>query len=178
MTLRWRLLAAQGILALALLAVGVVAVTSLRTLGRSAETILQDNYRSVLAAQRIKEAAERLDSAALYRVAGTRSTGPGSRSGPASASSRRSWRSRRATSPSAGEREATARLRLAWKAYQDAFTAARAAARPRGALAPAYFDDARAPLRRRSRRRPRRSSTSTRTPWSARPSGPAARPPT
>lgn len=39
-------------------------------LGAESQKILADNYRSVLAAQRMKEAAERLDSAALFRVAG------------------------------------------------------------------------------------------------------------
>jgi len=41
-----------------------------RALGRSSRRIFDDNYRSVLAAQRMKEAAERMDSAALFGVAG------------------------------------------------------------------------------------------------------------
>ena len=36
------------------------------------QTILKDNYRSVLAAQRMKEAIERMDSGALFIVAGER----------------------------------------------------------------------------------------------------------
>ena len=32
--------------------------------------ILADNYRSVLAAQRMKESLERIDSAAIYKVVG------------------------------------------------------------------------------------------------------------
>jgi NtrC-family two-component system sensor histidine kinase KinB len=139
MTLRWRLLAAQGILALALLAVGVVAVTSLRTLGRSADTILQDNYRSVLAAQRIKDAAERLDSAALFRVAG--------RVDRAEEQARTSLRTleeelavQEGNITEAGEREATARLRLAWREYQVAF-ARLEGLRDRESLSRAYFDD-------------------------------------
>jgi NtrC-family two-component system sensor histidine kinase KinB len=139
MTLRGRLLAAQGILALALLAVGVVAVTSLRTLGRSADTILQDNYRSVLAAQRIKDAAERLDSAALFRVAG--------RVDRAEEQARTSLRTleeelavQEGNITEAGEREATARLRLAWREYQVAF-ARLEGLRDRESLSRAYFDD-------------------------------------
>jgi signal transduction histidine kinase/HAMP domain-containing protein len=138
MTLRWRLLAAQGILALALLAVGVVAAISLRTLGRSAETILQDNYRSVLAAERIKEAAERLDHAALARVAGRaeEAIDPGP-----------TWRRleeellvQEGNITERGERDATERLRQAWRAYQEAFRRVEAV-RGREAQARAYFAD-------------------------------------
>jgi signal transduction histidine kinase/HAMP domain-containing protein len=139
MTLRWRLLAAQGILALALLAVGVVAVTSLRTLGRSADTILQDNYRSVLAAQRIKDAAERLDSAALFRVAGRVD-----RAQEQAQASLRTLEEELAVQErnitERGEREATARLRVAWREYQEAF-ARLEGLQDREALARAYFDD-------------------------------------
>ena len=139
MTLRWRLLAAQGILALALLAVGVVAVTSLRTLGRSADTILQDNYRRVLAAQRIKDAAERLDRAALFRVAGRVD-----RAQEQAQSSLRTLEEELAVQErnitERGEREATARLRLAWREYQEAF-ARLAGLQDRASLAHAYFDD-------------------------------------
>jgi hypothetical protein len=42
-------------LLLALAGLAVVATTSVGTLGRSADRILRDNYRSVLAAQRMKE---------------------------------------------------------------------------------------------------------------------------
>ena len=68
MTLRTRLLLAQGPLALALALVGVLAVATLADLGKSGQRILADNYRSVLAAQRMKEAIERIDSAALFLV--------------------------------------------------------------------------------------------------------------
>ena len=70
MTLRGKLLVAQAPLALGLLLVGMVALSTVHTLGRSSERILQDNFRSVLAAQRMNEAAERIDSAALFRAAG------------------------------------------------------------------------------------------------------------
>jgi NtrC-family two-component system sensor histidine kinase KinB len=137
MTLRWRLLAAQGILALALLAVGVVAVTSLRTLGRSADTILQDNYRSVLAAQRIKEAAERLDSAALFRVAGR-----ADRANPLEQSNlgllEEELLVQEGNITEQGEREATEQLRLAWRSYQEGFAGLQGL-QDREALARSYF---------------------------------------
>jgi len=69
-TLRTKLLLAQAPLAAGLALVGLVALNTLQTLGRSSERILQDNFRSVLAVQRMKEAAERIDSAALFRAAG------------------------------------------------------------------------------------------------------------
>ncbi|MFL5311216.1 MAG: ATP-binding protein [Myxococcales bacterium] len=70
MTLRTRLLLAQLPLAAGLALLGFVALRTLDALGRSSQRILQDNYRSVLAAQRMKDALERVDSAALFRAAG------------------------------------------------------------------------------------------------------------
>ena len=72
MTLRSRLLLAQSPLAVALIAVAALSVTSSNMLGQAGEQILADNYRSVLAAQRMKESIERLDSAALFLVIGER----------------------------------------------------------------------------------------------------------
>ena len=75
MNLYRKLLLAQAPLALALLIVGVVSVFVISFLGSHSQTILKDNYRSVLAAQRMKEAIERMDSAALFIVAGERQKG-------------------------------------------------------------------------------------------------------
>jgi NtrC-family two-component system sensor histidine kinase KinB len=75
MTLRTRLLLAQAPLGVALAAVALVAVLTANSLGRSGERILSDNYRSVLAAQRMKESIERLDSGALFVVIGERDRG-------------------------------------------------------------------------------------------------------
>ncbi len=70
MSLRAKLLLAQLPLALALVLVGLVAVKSITALSDQSQLILKDNYRSVLAAQRMKESLERLDSAALFKLAG------------------------------------------------------------------------------------------------------------
>jgi len=75
MRLRTKLLLAQLPLALALLVLGVIAITTIGQLGLSSEKILKDNYRSVLAAQRMKEAIERMDSAALFIALGRRQEG-------------------------------------------------------------------------------------------------------
>lgn len=70
MLLKNKILLAQAPMALALILLGVIAVTTLDRLGSASEKILKDNYRSVLAAQRMKEAIERMDSAALFMVLG------------------------------------------------------------------------------------------------------------
>ena len=70
MRLKTKILLAQVPMALALILLGVIAVTTIDRLGSASEKILKDNYRSVLAAQRMKEAIERMDSAALFSVLG------------------------------------------------------------------------------------------------------------
>ena len=70
MSLRAKLLAAQAPLAIVLLVLGAVSLRTLSDLGRSSERILQDNYRSVLAAQRMTDSVERVDRAALFRALG------------------------------------------------------------------------------------------------------------
>ena len=56
MTLRRKLHLAQLPLALALVLVGVVSVHTVSTLGKRSQDILSENYRSVVAAQRMNEA--------------------------------------------------------------------------------------------------------------------------
>ncbi len=75
MTLRSKLLLAQAPMAIAVVVVGALASVTNGKLSRSSELILKDNYRSVLAAQRMKEAIERIDSAALFIVAGEQRAG-------------------------------------------------------------------------------------------------------
>jgi two-component system, NtrC family, sensor histidine kinase KinB len=75
MNLYKKLLLAQAPMVAALAVVGLVSVVVISSLGSNSQTILKDNYRSVLAAQRMKEAIERMDSAALFLVAGQRQKG-------------------------------------------------------------------------------------------------------
>lgn len=72
MTLRARLLLAGAPLFLALLVVGAFAMRSIDQLGRSSQAILAQNYRSVIAAQRMKEMLDRLDDDAYFAAAGLR----------------------------------------------------------------------------------------------------------
>ena len=70
MNLRVRLLAAQILSLLIVVALLVWGGRALDRLGEQSRRILADNYRSVLAAERMKESAERMDAAALFRIAG------------------------------------------------------------------------------------------------------------
>ncbi len=120
MTLRVKLLLAQAPLAVALAVVGVLATATVSSLGHNSDAILKDNYRSVLAIQRMQEAIERMqDSAALLLL-----------SGPTEGTARAAVQRQRfeselrvqegnVTEP--GELEATQRLRQLWTAYQAAF---------------------------------------------------------
>jgi two-component system, NtrC family, sensor histidine kinase KinB len=139
MRLRSKLLLAQLPLGLALVAAAVIAVLTVSTLGAHSQRILRENYRSVLAAQRMKESIERLDSAALFLVAGQREKGL-----TQVALNRTPFEvelqveERNLTEP--GEPEAAARLRAAWTAYArtlDQFTALADGA----ALTRTYFQD-------------------------------------
>lgn len=53
-----------------LLAVGVESITLLDRLGSAIDVILRENYKSVIAAERMKESLERMDSGALFALAG------------------------------------------------------------------------------------------------------------
>ena len=75
MTLRAKLLLAQAPLLAALAFLGVLCLVTVASIGSSAQHILRDNYRSVLATQRMKEAIERMDSGALFVIAGQREKG-------------------------------------------------------------------------------------------------------
>jgi NtrC-family two-component system sensor histidine kinase KinB len=70
--LRTKLLLAQAPLLLALVVIGVVGSLTASELGRGSQMILRENYRSVLALQRMLESLDQLDSAALFRIAGER----------------------------------------------------------------------------------------------------------
>ncbi len=117
MTIRARLLLAAAPLALALVLLGVFAVRSISFLGHTSEAILAENYRSVLAAQRMKEALERLDSAVLYVALGHRDEGMAQ-----IAPHRKLFEDElgveegNLTEP--GEPELVARARSAWEQYQ------------------------------------------------------------
>ena len=144
MTLRTRLLLAQGPLALALALVGVLAVATLADLGKSGQRVLADNYRSVLAAQRMKESIERIDSAALFLLIGEDARGlrQAAENQPRFESELQAEEDN-ITEP--GEKEAAVALRRNWTDYQHAFDAfvqlpdaAQRRARYLGVLSPGF----------------------------------------
>jgi NtrC-family two-component system sensor histidine kinase KinB len=99
-----------------------MSVATLADLARSGERILADNYRSVLAAQRMKEAIERIDSAALFLVIGEEALGlrQAAENRPRFEAELR-VEEQNITEP--GEQEAAVELRRAWADYQSAFDA-------------------------------------------------------
>jgi two-component system, NtrC family, sensor histidine kinase KinB len=72
MTLRTKLLLAQLPLALALIAVGAVAIWSVSTIGVQPARLLRDNYRSIQAAQTMEDSINVIDREALKLVLGKR----------------------------------------------------------------------------------------------------------
>jgi two-component system, NtrC family, sensor histidine kinase KinB len=115
-----KLLLAEAPLAVALALVCVVSIVVISSLGSHSQTILKDNYRSVLAAQRMKEAIERMDSGALFIVAGQRQKGieQEEQYRPMFESE---LKVQEGNITESGETEFTKRLRGAWMAYQAEF---------------------------------------------------------
>jgi NtrC-family two-component system sensor histidine kinase KinB len=119
-TLRRKLLLALAPLALVLVVLGTLSVRTMRTLGDSADLILKDNYRSVLAAQGMKDAIERIDSAALFVVAGRREQGL-AQATPNVKKFEDELRAQEGNITEQGEATATADLRRVWDDYRDEF---------------------------------------------------------
>src|SRR3954466_8699246 len=69
-TLRTKLLIGLTPLLALMVGLGLWAVVMFSRLGNNIDVILRENYRSVLAAQNMKEALERMDSAALFAIGG------------------------------------------------------------------------------------------------------------
>jgi two-component system, NtrC family, sensor histidine kinase KinB len=135
MTFRGKVLLAEAPLAIALALIAVVAVRTTDILGVSAESILKDNYRSVLAAQRMGTALEALDRAALFGLAGRGNDADIDRHAER-------FRTELAVEESnitePGEKEAAAELHRRWNEYQARFAELRGRA-PEGAT-DLYFD--------------------------------------
>ncbi len=116
MTLRSKLMLAQAPMAIAVAVVGVLASVTNGKLGRNSELILKDNYRSVLAAQRMKESIERIDSAALFIVAGEDRAGA-LQSEEYIPRFERELEAQEGNVTEAGEQQATHALRARWDKY-------------------------------------------------------------
>src|SRR3954467_9877847 len=69
-TLRTRLLIGLTPLLAIVIGLGLWAIVMFSRLGGKIDVILRENYRSVLAAEGMKEALERMDSALLFAIGG------------------------------------------------------------------------------------------------------------
>jgi two-component system, NtrC family, sensor histidine kinase KinB len=138
MRMRTKLMLAQLPLVIALGVTIVVGSLVARDLGRESQTILEDNYRSVLAAERMKEAAERIDSGITFVILGKVSMGLDQ----IKANIPRfeaELSAQEANITERGERDATTQLRAAWTTYTAAIADVRRD--PSGlALDQRYFD--------------------------------------
>jgi hypothetical protein len=74
-TLRHKLFFGFGGLLLIILIVGIQSISRLTQLGGSIDVILRENYRSIIACERMKEALERMDSGAVLLLLGEREMG-------------------------------------------------------------------------------------------------------
>ena len=104
MRLQTQLLLAVVPLAAGLALLGFVSLRTLDSLGRSSQRILQDNYRSVLAAQRMKDALEQIERR---------------RSPEAIAQFESELKAQEANITEPEETEFTARLRQQWTEYKQ-----------------------------------------------------------
>ena len=120
MNLYKKLLLAQSPIALALVSLGIFSVVAISYLGSHSQTILKDNYRSVLAAQRMKESIERMDSAALFLVAGQNEKGV-QQAAKYRPIFEAELKVQEGNITEAGEKEFTAGLRSAWTDYLAKF---------------------------------------------------------
>lgn len=117
LTLRPKLLLSQVPLLLALLLLSILHHWSVSSVGGAAQNILRENYRSVLSAQRMEDALERLDSAALFVLGGQRDRGLQQRD-ENQQRFERELRVAEGNITEPGEREAVSALRRRWLDYQ------------------------------------------------------------
>jgi len=117
--LRTKLLLAQAPLALAIIVLGIVASSTTSNLANKTDLVLRDNYRSVLAAQRMKEAIERIDSGAAFLLLG-REAEARAQIGDNEARFEAELSVEEHNITEGGEIDAAKKLRAAWKSYLDA----------------------------------------------------------
>ena len=112
--LRNKLILAQAPLVTALLVLGIVASVTVSRLGSHSQVILKDNYRSILAAERMKEAVDGMKAGVLLMIlGGHREEGVrAARDNMSRFESELDVQVHNVTEP--GEQEATDRLQASW----------------------------------------------------------------
>ncbi len=68
--LKQKLISSYGLLIAIILAVSLWGIYHLVNLGKAIDVILVNNYKSIVAAERMKDALERIDSSALFSISG------------------------------------------------------------------------------------------------------------
>jgi NtrC-family two-component system sensor histidine kinase KinB len=127
-----------GLLAILVL-LGLQSISLLSRLGGSIDVILRENYRSVVACQEMKEAIERMDSGALFALAGDAARG-----GTLAEANRPRFEHaldvelHNVTLP--GEGEAAHRLRDLYQAYRGVLPEVFDESQPLASRRQAYFD--------------------------------------
>jgi PAS domain S-box-containing protein len=118
-TLRTKLLLSLSPLLAAVVIAVVLGSRTTATLGQSSQRVLSENYRSVLSAERMKEAVERIDSAAMFFLAGRNDL-----AAEQSAVSQKRFEDElaveKANITELGEKEAAAEVQNTWSRYQKA----------------------------------------------------------
>jgi NtrC-family two-component system sensor histidine kinase KinB len=137
MTFRGKLMLTMAPLVVALASVGVVSGMVTGILARQPAHIWRDNYRSVLAAQRMKEGIERIHESALQELLGREEAAPSVATSMELFERELAVESDNITEP--GEGEAVAKMRAHWTEFRRIFAEFRAttnlAARKEFALA-------------------------------------------
>ncbi|HEY2904134.1 MAG TPA: ATP-binding protein [Polyangia bacterium] len=118
MTMRAKLLFAQAPLAVVLALLGVVSGSVTRSMGGQSRMVLADNYRSVLAAERMKESLERVNTAALVLLAG-HAVDPQAEVAAHIERFERELGAQEGNITEVGEGDATKALRAAWNEYRQ-----------------------------------------------------------
>lgn len=138
MKLGTKLLLAQAPLVLALAVSGTAGSLITHALGRGSQDILKDNYRSVLAAERMKDSLERMDRGVLFAILGADAAG---RAQEASAQQRleQELQTQSGNITEAGEAAATQRLRAAWLQWRQSLASIEVQTDPAAQRA-LYFD--------------------------------------
>ncbi len=121
MSLRAKLLLAQAPLGVALALVCLLSVVMISSLGSHSQTILKDNYRSVLAIQRMLEALERLEDSASVIVLAALRDEERQKAAEYRQQFENELKVQEGNITEHGEREITQRLRTLWMSYQEKF---------------------------------------------------------
>ncbi len=117
MTFRSKLMLTMAPLVVALASVGVVSGMVASLLARQPGHIWKDNYRSVLAAQRMKESVERIHEAALHEVLGQTQAARSEASTLEMFERELTAEAQNITEP--GEADAVAKLQARWNAFKS-----------------------------------------------------------